>query len=221
MMSLVDLALVGAVGGAVGLALRAIVSAARHPLRRSELVEEELPAESRVSPARVARLLIAAPAILLLIMISREVRTSKATALVRQEAEAAYVAAAQPGPPPSEPHPENKSEVGYVYLGQCHNGQWTPKADLFGNLPSRCDEEIPAEGRKIVSWGGAIIRATPPVKVNGKTQFGEEVARVGSKHAVVLRKMFSASVFTNGPHFYWGLIDLPAHPPKPQSGDEP
>ena len=122
--------------------------------------------------------------------------------------QAAYEAAALP----HLPEPSLKKQ-GYVYLGQCDKQQWVPKTFLFGNLP-RCNEELSPDGRKILSWKGAVIRTTPPTKTDGKTHFGSEVARVSAGYSVVLRKMFPVSVFSSGPRYYWGLVDLPDEKPS-------
>lgn len=156
-------------------------------------------------------------ATLVILWIQAEVRSARRIAPERvteiktqafQEVAAAYEAAAQP-------KIETQTRRGYVYLGQCDKQQWCPKTLLYGDLPRRCDEEIPSDGHKIISWKGAVIRETLPTKVDGKTKWGAEVARVSAGHSVVLRKLIPVSIFSTGPQYYWGLVDIPTeHPPN-------
>ncbi len=112
--------------------------------------------------------------------------------------------------------PANKTmpnKQGYVYVGLCEKNQWIPKTYLFGNLPRNCNDEIPSDGRIIISWKGAIIRETPRVNVDGKPRFGAEVSRISAGHSVTLHKLFPTNVLASGPKYYWGVVDLPKDMP--------
>lgn len=212
MITLLDLAIVGAVAGAAGLAARAIILAVRHPLHFEETRNADLSSELLKEPSawKFARVLIGAPAILLIIIVSRESRTSRETtriqAAARQEVEAAYEAAAQAGPAPSDTV-ETRPEFGYVYLGQCDKG-WLPNTRRFGGLKN-CHESIPPAGILIYSWKGDVIRNSLPATVNGQRKLGKEIDRVSYGRPLLLVEVVPSSVFPSGPQYYWGRVKLP------------
>lgn len=126
-----------------------------------------------------------------------------------EEVQAALDAAAQPIIA-NTPKPKQ----GYVYVGQCDK-QWVPGTSRF-TRPPPCREPIPDSGYKMYSRQGDVLRSAPPQTINGKRQFGAEVARVSAGYSVILRKLIPVSVFASGPQYYWGLVDFPSESPPPR-----
>lgn len=107
---------------------------------------------------------------------------------------------------PAQAAPTNA--IGYVYLGMCEK-VWSNQK--FGRLPP-CDVDIPADGKRIISWKGDVIRETLPVTVNGHRKFGAPIGRVSAGYTVILRSLHAVSSYPNGPQHYWGKVELPEQP---------
>lgn len=131
-------------------------------------------------------------------------RVIEIQAVASNEIDAAYAAAQEP-----QKVVKSGNDRGYVYLGQCDTQWIKPK---FGKLPP-CKSILPEGGVAIISWKGDVIRGSIPVKINGKTKWGDEVSRVSAGYSVVLRKFVPVSVFQTGPQYYWGLVDFPTENP--------
>lgn len=223
MTALIDAVLIGTVGIAVSLGGVAIFQAIRHPLRQRHLTSNDDVSEGfGFSPILQTKWDIGWPVVMLVlpltILLTRDARTNVESSgmqtRARQEIQAAYDAAAQPRPALTAGQSQDTSIPvhGYVYVGQCDK-QWIPNTRRFGSLPN-CKADIPADGVKIISWKGDIIRDALPMGGQGQRQLGGEVGRVSAGYSVVLRKLIPTSLFPNGPQYYWGLVDLPNDMPK-------
>lgn len=183
-----------------------------------------MPFDGRVANKSIATWAFTAT-MLLSLWLSSEYRTAtknadakqnvqQANLQARDEIQAAYDAAAQPSLSLTAGQRQDTSipAHGYVYVGQCDK-QWIPNTRRFGSLPN-CRADIPADGVKVISWKGDIIRDALPMGGQGRRQLGAEIGRVSAGYSVVLRKLIPTSLFPNGPQYYWGLVDLPNDMPK-------